>query len=213
MTLIAVEGPSFSGKSTLLSQLAQRYSTDTIGEHHDYAGAGFPPDPNTKDEAYVNADFFINLERKRAVDIKQAFDRHALVFSDRSVVSLVAYQLALIAVKDKLPGAIAVPEYVINHARQEIDAGKIEVPDGILLLRTADQETHNLRVGERGRTNSDIFNQYFFALAISKATEEACNLICPSVPTHTIISDNSERSRQQILEEAVSFIQSLNSRA
>jgi len=212
MSHIAVEGPSFAGKSTLLAQLAVVFSTETIGEHYDYVSAGFPPDPKTNEEAYVNADFFIGLEKKRAVDIKEALGRHALVFSDRSVVSLIAYQLALNAVKDKIPGIIAVPEYVIKRAQQEIEAGNIEVPDGFLLLRTADEATHNLRVGERGKSKSDIFNQYFFSRAISKATEEACNLLCPSVPTHTIISKNVERGRGQTLEEAVSFIKNVNSR-
>ena len=212
MTLIAVEGPSFAGKSTLLAQLAALFSTKTIGEHHDYVSAGFPPDPKTNEEAYVNADFFIDLEKKRALDIKEALGRHALVLSDRSVVSLVAYQLALASTKDKLSGAIAVPEYVIHRTRQEIEAGNIEVPDGFLLLRTADEETHNLRVEERGRTNSDIFNQYFFSQAISKATEEACNLICPNVPTYTILSKSAERGREQALAEAVNFIGSVTSR-
>lgn len=213
MTLIAVEGPSFAGKSTLIAQLTARFSAEPIGEHHDYVSAGFPPDPKTNEEAYVNGDFFIGLEKKRAVDIKEALGRHALVLSDRSVISLIAYQLALTAVKDKTPGAIAVPEYVINRARQEIESGNIVFPDGFLLLRTADEETHDLRVRERGRTNSDIFNQYFFSQAISRATDEACALICPDVPSHTIISKNVRGGREQILEEAASFIESVTSRS
>lgn len=213
MTLIAVEGPSFSGKTTLLTQLAAQFSTETIGEHHDYVSTGFPPNPKTNEEAYVNADFFLGLEKKRAADTRQALGRHTIVFSDRSVISLVAYQLALAAVKDKAPEAIAVPEYVTTLARQEIEAGNIEVPDGFILLRVADETTHNLRVDERGRTNSDIFNKYFFSQAISDATEEACRMICPDVPTHTIISKNIEGGREYILNEAVSFIEDMAPRA
>ena len=213
MTLIAVEGPSFSGKTTLLTQLVARFSTETIGEHHDYVSTGFPPNPKTNEEAYVNADFFLDLEKKRAADTRRALDRQAIVFSDRSVVSLVAYQLALAAVKDKVSEAIAVPDYVMSLARQEIEAGNIEVPDGFILLRVADETTHNLRVDERGRTNSDIFNKYFFSQAISDATEEACRLICPGVPTHTIISRNFEGGREYVLNEAVSFIEDMTPRA
>jgi thymidylate kinase len=207
MTLIAVEGPSFSGKSTLLAQLAAQFSTETIGEHHDYVSNGFPPNPKTNEAAYVNADFFFSLEKKRAADTRQALGRHAIVFSDRSVASLVAYQLALAAVKDRVPGAIPVPEYVTTLARQEIEAGNIEIPNGFILLRVADETTHNLRVDERGRTNSDIFNQYYFSQAISDATEEACRLICPTVPIHTIMSKNFEGGREYVLNEAVRFIE------
>lgn len=207
MKLIALEGPSFAGKSTLGAQLAAHFSTEIIGEHHDYVSNGFPTGPKTNEEAHVNADFFLGLEKRRSADIMKALGRHSLLFSDRSVVSLVAFQLALASSPDKDHRAIAVPDYAIECAQQEIEAGNIKVPDGILLIRTADEETHNFRVGERGRTNTDIFNQYSFSQAISKATELACTLICPYTPTHTIISENVKESREQNLKDAISFIE------
>lgn len=210
MSLIAVEGPSFAGKSTLLVQMAARFATVAIGEHHDYISAGSRPDPKTEKDAYANADFYISLEKKRAIDIRAALNQHRLVFSDRSVVSLVAYQLALDATKGEIPEAtVAVTDYVIRLAQQEIEDGKIEIPDGIIILRTADEATHNLRVEERGRTSEAIFNQYSFSLAIGKTTVEACSLVCPSVPTYTIVSKNTEGAREQSLREAVGFIEDI----
>jgi thymidylate kinase len=209
MTLIAVEGPSFAGKSTLLAQLAAHFSTEVIKEHYDYAQAGSPSDRPKNEDPYANADFFIGLEKRRALDIKAAFGQHDLVFSDRSVVSLLAYELGITAVKDKIPVMVVVPEYLMKVARQEIGARKIVVPDGFILLRTADEETHNLRVKERGKTNSDIFNQYFFSQAISNTTEQACKLLCPDTPALTIISMNVEGGRKQTFEEAVKFVEGI----
>lgn len=89
---IALEGHSYSGKTTLLNYLRDKGSQNAIAEHDYYAGGieNYPPFPPTNFQmAKNNVDFFAGLEVKRAFDASQL---KGDVFFDRSFMSVILFQ-------------------------------------------------------------------------------------------------------------------------
>jgi len=95
---IAIEGPSCSGKTTLLKGL-QFYPQ--VGEYFDYMqdSGGMPPmQSSTLDEAKRSLNAFIQPTNQISEDITQILqsERHPVVISDRSVLTLFATRYALV---------------------------------------------------------------------------------------------------------------------
>ncbi len=90
---IALEGHSFSGKTTLLNYLHDEFHEAVIAEHDLYAGGvdNYPPFPATNEQmARASIDFFAKLEIQRTIDARK---KHAeRVFLDRSFLSVVLFQ-------------------------------------------------------------------------------------------------------------------------
>lgn len=92
--LITVEGASFSGKTSLIAQLAQ-YGYKFIGEYADYANNGldFPKLPfDTPEEAKSSIDFFLEIEKRRTADAKKlAKNSNLPIIMDRSPFSCMVF--------------------------------------------------------------------------------------------------------------------------
>jgi len=213
MRLRSIEGPSFAGKSTLARHITETHGGMFIGEYMDYAitngRSGFPPLPATVEEAKRGVDFFMDIERERTNDIRKGLCDGLLVVSDRTVLSLAAYQLALYRHRDSLPGdQIAVPDYAIEKIQNATEKGDIEMPEKLVILKPENREVHEARVRKRGRTTMSIFNYWFFSVELSQATEEASNILVDSgMSKKVVLSNNDEANFVQNIAEVSDFFE------
>lgn len=213
MGLRSIEGPSFAGKSTLAQSLTRRHDAVFVGEYMDYAHRngrrGFPPPPATIAEAKMGVDFFINIERERTKEIRQHLGRGRAVISDRTVLSLAAYQFALDREKNALSGLhIAVPDYTIEAIRVGIKAGDIEMPEHLIVLRAASHAVHDARVQRRGNTTMGVFNHWHFSVALSESTDLAADLLLPkSAHVQKLVSYEGETAFAKNFHDASAFFE------
>jgi|GEM_PF-2190855 len=213
MKYACIEGPGFAGKSTLAKQLVEHYDAMYIGEYMDYATingrTGFPPLPDTIEEAKAAIDFFVDIERERSRDVRKHITGGRKVFGDRSIISLAAYQLALDRQKSHLPGnQIAVPDYTFEVLDRAIKKGDVELPERLLLLRVASRTVHENRVKRRGgETTMGAFNHWFFSRALTEATQEASELLLPAdIPIRSLISHEGDNGLAVTMQEAINFL-------
>lgn len=211
MRLRSIEGPSFAGKSTLANYLAQAYEGIYIREYMDYANAegcpGRPLAPTSIEEAKAGFDFFLDIERRRTADIRRGLASGCLVVSDRTVLSLVAYQLALDRQGGRLPGRhIAVPDYALEQTQHAVEQGDVEMPDRLIVLSVANEATHQERVARRGATAMGVFNHWCFSVELSRATEEAAaSLLDTDTEVLSLPSYNGEAAFTNMITAATEF--------
>ena len=98
MFLIALEGSSFAGKTTISNHLTNIYpnSIRLISEYVEYAKGSkyFPPFPKTSQQAIDNLIFFLNLDAIRFSEIHENPEYYSFLL-DRSVLTLLAFNYAL----------------------------------------------------------------------------------------------------------------------
>ncbi len=152
MKKITLEGTSFAGKTTLAKEIEahnpERYKM--VKEYSEYAGgsANFPSfPPKNKEEALRNLEFFLNLERKRHVDMESYKDKSYVMVMDRSVVSLLGFEFA-----QKYLGGLDIFCEAKEIIRQEPNLA----PDLVVYLQT-DDENIKSRLKESQRKVGDLF--------------------------------------------------------
>lgn len=206
-----VEGPSFAGKSTLSRSLAYHYGGIYVGEYREYAyhagRRGYPPQPTTTAEAEAFIDFFMDLERERSAHIRSTIEAGRNVYSDRSILSLAAYQVALARQQVVLPNAPkAAPDYALEAIVQAIQQGDVALPERVILLRVANRAVHEGRVLRRGQTPMAECNLWAFSQAVTAATEDMSELLLPAdTPVRSIVSYEDDLSHT--LRDSFNFLE------
>ena len=170
--IIAIEGCSYSGKTTLARLLVDKYLGSTlIPEYNEIAGGSknFPPPPQTEDDAIKAVQFFIELEhqRQRLIQKALAANDNKLIVQDRSLLTCIAFDYAIAQL-----GRFD----VWNQSQQAFLSQKFLLPDIILFL-AVNQETIMTR---KSKDNFQIpkilispdfnyaFEQYFRKLRLSR---------------------------------------------
>ncbi len=92
-TIVALEGLVHAGKSTLLHNIAEKYTAvKCIEEYVEFVTERFPCFPESREDARFGHSFFLNLEQKRILEIEESDDS---ILLDRSIYSILAYNFAV----------------------------------------------------------------------------------------------------------------------
>jgi thymidylate kinase len=157
MKKLALEGTSFSGKTTLAKELA-RYNPNRykmVEEYVSYAGGSqnFPSyPPKNRREALSNLDFFLNLERQRHTDIEKYKDESCIVVMDRSVISLLGFRFA-----ERYIGGLN----IFCEAKAIIQQEPQLAPDIIVYLHATDIQIEQRRQKSHRRVGDMFVNSDF----------------------------------------------------
>ncbi|NQU21174.1 MAG: hypothetical protein HQ567_07825 [Candidatus Nealsonbacteria bacterium] len=94
--LVAIEGISYAGKTTLCRSLAQHFAYHRLYELGDKFDGGirFPPFPETDEEACESDHWFLEQEIRRYRCAKQLLEVNPVVVMDRSHLSSLAFTYA-----------------------------------------------------------------------------------------------------------------------
>ncbi len=183
---IALEGPSFAGKTTFCQKTAERdcerYAY--IPEYVTYAGGGgkFPTFPPTDISAAREAfEFFFALEARRQRDVLQCHQPFVLL--DRSVFTLAAFEYAV----TPITGIDA-----LRYAEKRILSHKEWWPDVVVVLKVPRFELERRAQEPSGRMSIFLdreFNarvyEYLFQLT-KRFNIRQCNVTADQLEKSTI---------------------------
>lgn len=203
--IIAIEGNSFSGKTTLIRDI-NRSGLPTIGEYNVYAGNGyavpaFPP--RSYSEAKTSVDFFIGLEERRSSDTVRLIEHGSnQVIMDRSPFSCILFQKL---VRDLFPSIPEAYEYCIDSFLEAYQAEKIVLPTALIHIKPSSSAEFLRRVSERGRVHFDFLNEPVVDETIHNWYE---NEVFDQVPPESRLTIPSYKDQQGLVfHTAMDFIQ------
>jgi len=193
MQKLALEGGSFSGKTTLLKAL-ELYNKDrykAIEEFVVYAGGSenFPNyPPKNKKEALASLEFFLNLEYNRHIDIAKYRDEHCIVVMDRSAISL----LGFIFVQKFLTGID-----IFDEAKEIIRSNPEILPKFVIYLHATDAQIKE-RMIKSGRKVGKLFIDPEF----NKQLRVFFDWLIDQ-NEYSIISVNTNKSMEELKKEVI----------
>ena len=141
--IIAIEGHSYTGKTTIIDTLSKNTTVTTLPETDIYAGGieNYPPfPPLTTEMAENNVEFFINLERNRKKDCDNST---GIVIIDRSFLSVILFQKFIRQLPNDWMNAF---EYAKRRYLELINQDRVILPDAIVIVRCASTEEYVSRV-------------------------------------------------------------------
>lgn len=186
-SIFAVEGLVHAGKSTLIRGLGADQRILCVPEYIDFTDEGFPDPPKNIEDARAADLFFLNLEHKRRQMIRE---NHSIVFLDRSVLSIIAYNYAAEGLTSgKVP--------CFTHGQKSFKLQDWVFPQTCIYLDISDEEIDNRHTFETGQYKSIFLNRKFNAL-LRKFYEKEMTVMFPWIE---LISIDAMRHSQQILSE------------
>jgi deoxyadenosine/deoxycytidine kinase len=139
--ICALEGHSYSGKTTLLNYLNKSGLFCTINEHDKYAKSvdNYPPFPALTPQMAINSiDFFLNLEIKRLNDAQKI--NGAINIFDRSFLSMILFQKYINHLNE--PGHFDSYKYSKTRCLSLLADEAIALPDLFIYIRPKDLATY-----------------------------------------------------------------------
>ena len=186
-SIFAVEGLVHAGKSTLIGGLSTDQRILCVPEYIDFTDEGFPGFPKNIEDARAADLFFLKLEHKRIQLIKES---HSIVFLDRSILSIIAYNYAVEGMTDgKVP--------CFTRGQQSFGLHDWIFPQKCIYLNISDEEVDIRHKFETGQYKSIFLNRKFNAL-LRKFYEKEMKVMFPWIE---LISFDAMRHSQQILSE------------
>ena len=135
LKISTIEGSCFSGKTSLLRNLRDKFDVKIIEEYDHYVDGGknFPKfPPQTLDEAKSAIKFFVEVEKRRSFDaINLSLKYNKPVVMDRSPLSCMVFQKVAEENHPEIPQIYA---YTIDVFNEEAENGNIILPSFLLYL-------------------------------------------------------------------------------
>lgn len=156
----AVEGNSFSGKTTLLRTLKEKYQVEVAWESMKYAQdkhkfPHFPP--QSIEDAKKAVQIFVDLEKIRINDVIDKCIRSGKpVIMDRSPLSAIVFEYAI---KKLQPDIINVYAYTLEAFQEQVKTKELSLPSVIVYLEPESRKAFLERVKARGQVQVDFLNQ------------------------------------------------------
>lgn len=209
LKIVAVDGNSFSGKTTLIKEMGRRYPYSMLNEYNIYAGGGqnFPKFPPTNySEAKEAVDYFVELEKRRSADaVNNALRTKKGLLMDRSFYAVINFQFIVKNTMPQTPNSYhhSIEAFLMHTQKQDII-----IPPVLIYLKPENSDVMRKRVARRGRVSIDFLNDPSF-LGIMGLWY--CDLInnCYTDSNGVVIT-SLENKLDLNVEEADGFIQSAN---
>lgn len=152
----AIEGNSFSGKTTLVEGLESNFGFSVVQEPNTYVTSlpSFPPDSYA--DAKKAIDIFVEVEKRRSSDAINLAESGYVVM-DRSLWTYPAFQYVVMRRMPNVPNSYL---YSLDVLREQIESGEIIAPGALVSLVLQDQREFQKRVGERGGVNIGFLNDW-----------------------------------------------------
>ncbi len=132
--IIAVEGHSYTGKTTIIDELSKDDGITGLAETDVYAGGieNYPPfPPTTMKMAQDNVEFFIELEQRRKKDCGL---HDGTIVIDRSFLSVILFQKFVSQLPKDWESAV---EYTKKRYVELIRQDKVILPDVMIIVSCA----------------------------------------------------------------------------
>lgn len=201
VNVVAFEGAPFSGKTTLIRKLHEKYGVKFVKEYAEYANGGndFPPFPSKNfDDAKKSVRFMVDIEKRRceeAYDI--AINSELPVIMDRSPLSCIVFQKTVEVLHPEYPSVYA---YSVEAFLKAYDDGKIFFPQIMIYIQPPELQAFQNRVINRGATPINMFNDHKCG-KIMELWYKHCITMCFSELNHKIIPSNNNQ-----IENNVDFV-------
>lgn len=159
---VALEGPAFAGKTTLLRHLEKMYPSLVISvpEASEYVGGDkhFPSIPfATFEDAKASTHFFLELEKMRCEQAQKAAAHYPnkIVILDRITLlsSVLFYDLLESNFPDLHNFSESFKQHALEISQKALDAGDFFIPEKVILVLPKNKTTFESRLS-RGAKNS-----------------------------------------------------------
>jgi predicted ATPase len=186
---IGIEGPSFSGKTTLLKDLVRtKIGKNVVLEHDVYAGGAnnFRSLPFiNKREAEMNIFDFINWEKERRRDAEILYSRNKQpVFFDRTILSVILLQKLL---HDYYPKLYNSYHFSIKPVIKFIRKKEVILPSRIIIMKPTTTEVF-LKRRKRG-VSVHLFSEEINLHRMNKLYNDISKIIYPQ--RHLVLKSNN----------------------
>lgn len=160
LKIVAIDGNSFSGKTTLVEGMRTKYLYGFIPEYDIYAGGGnnfpnFPPENYA--EAKKSVDYFLELETRRSGDaVNKALQTNKSLLMDRSFYSCINFQYIVKTTMPEIPNAYL---YSLDSFIKFTEEQKIVIPNVLIYIEPENFKVMQKRIGNRGRVSLNFLNE------------------------------------------------------
>lgn len=207
---VAVEGSSFTGKSTLIKDLSvgARSCVCVIQEACEYAGGNknFRRVPfSSQRDAELNIHDFLVWEEQRCADARKLYRQHKLpVVMDRSIYGTLLLQKLL---RDCYPEWHNSYVYGLQAVHEAVLSGRIFLPSKLICLELPDEKTFFART-KRG-VSVEAFNLPDTWRWMSTHYRLILRIHYGKMSGVVLLSDNGGKpTRMRLVKEALTFLES-----
>lgn len=200
----AVEGNSFSGKTSLVTELQSGYGFSVVQEPSYYVDSfpAFPPD--TYGDAKKAIDLFASVEIQRSACVIKLAKQERQVIMDRSLWTYPAFQYVVMTRMPNIPNSYL---YSLDVLQRHIEQGDIIAPRAIVSLVPKNREVFESRVTNRGRVDIDFLNDWGTTVLMDKWFRILINCIYSRGNGLTLFTENNIK---EIASETNRFLQETN---
>lgn len=193
--VIAVDGLSYAGKTTLVHGLARQVGGVAVAEYSELAP--LPPFPHRDhDDVVAGLRHFLRLECDRTAFARQS--GAPVVLLDRSPLTLITYEYGL--------STLGVPTdsgYAADLYSTAAESGAIFIPDGYIYLRVPETVTAQ-RTLKRGPIAAHLT-----APSVHAGIEAAAAQFLAALPAGRRLELDGDRPKHELLREAEEFVAAL----
>ncbi|MBI2357003.1 hypothetical protein HYV12_03080 [Candidatus Dojkabacteria bacterium] len=197
MSIVGVEGNSFSGKSELAKGLAN-YGYSVINEPSYYVDE-FPSQPWDFDSARKNLDFFAEVEKRRSEEALKEAQRGNTVVMDRTLWTYVLYEYVLFK---RFPEKPNVYEYSLDVFQRLSEAEDIVVPKVLLCLSPGSESVLRQRIIQRRPASIDFLNEWETTELIDYALEKIIGIYGPENALRIV----NDRTFDELISTGIDFL-------
>jgi len=184
----AIEGNSFSGKTTLVKELETEYGFSVVWEPSAYVSSfpSFPPDSYAQAKKAI--DVFADVEKRRSTDAIDLTERSNHIVMDRSLWTYPAFQYVVMKRMPNIPNSYL---YSLDVLQKHIDNREIIAPGAVVSLIPKSQEEFEKRVRERGRVGIEFLNDWETTIMMERLFGTVINCVYTKNNGRTTISSNN----------------------
>lgn len=197
----AVEGNSFSGKTSLVRELQSDYGFSVVWEPSHYVNnfPAFPPD--TYSDAKRAIDLFAGVEIRRSADAIKLAGHERQIIMDRSLWTYSAFQYVIMSRMTNIPNSYL---YSLDILQRHIEQGDIIAPRAIVSLVPKNREVFESRVNNRGHVGIAFLNDWETTVMMNKWFQTLINCIYTRRNGLTLLTENNIK---EIASETNRFLQ------
>ena len=174
MSIVGIEGNSFSGKSELANGLLP-YGYHIVNESSYYVES-FPQPPYDLDSARKNLNFFAKVEKRRSEDALRMLQEGKSVVMDRTLWTYILYEYVLLK---RFPEKPNVYRYSLDLFQRLSEDEEIVVPKVLLCLTPGSESVLKQRILQRRPASIKLLNEWETTAVIDSALDKIIGVYGP----------------------------------